>query len=92
MRSSSYLIYDTQVRPFYTNTPNQKAPFLEVRKHTDIGFTRQAMLVQLGPKECVVASSDIAGDSNKLRLVLERNSVMVTERKKSWLFSIVCLI
>ncbi|XP_052811979.1 DNA mismatch repair protein Msh2-like [Mya arenaria] len=43
----------------------------------------EALLVQLGPKECLIASSDVSNDGGKLKEVLERSGVMITERKKS---------
>ena len=39
-------------------------------------------MVQLGPKECLVCSGDVAGDNNKLKQVVERSGVLLTERKK----------
>lgn len=48
----------------------------------------QALVVQLGPKECVVATGDLGGDSGKLKQVLDRSGLMVTERKKSEWFTV----
>ena len=38
--------------------------------------------MQLGPKECLVCSSDLTGDNNKLKQVIGRSGVLLTERKK----------
>lgn len=43
----------------------------------------EALIVQLGPKECILATGDTAADAGKLKQVLDRSSVLVTERKRS---------
>ena len=41
---------------------------------------KQALIVQLSPKECVVAGGD---DLGRLHAVIERSGLLLTERKKS---------
>ncbi|KAL5010021.1 hypothetical protein ScPMuIL_012326 [Solemya velum] len=43
----------------------------------------EALIVQLGPKECLVSSGELTSDVGKLKQVLDRSSLLVTERKKS---------
>ncbi|KAL4232768.1 MutS-like protein [Mactra antiquata] len=43
----------------------------------------EALVVQFGPKECILAPGDSGVDAGKLKQILERNSVMITERKRS---------
>ncbi|XP_050392192.1 DNA mismatch repair protein Msh2 [Patella vulgata] len=42
----------------------------------------EALLVQLGPKECVLGTSELTADT-KLKQVLDRSNALVTERKKT---------
>ena len=42
----------------------------------------QAALVQLGAKECVVCMGESAGDASKLKQVIARSGLLLTERKK----------
>ena len=49
----------------------------------------QALIVQLGPKECLLGQGDSAADAGKLKQVLDRSGLLLTERKRSellWLF------
>ncbi|XP_034426751.1 DNA mismatch repair protein Msh2 [Hippoglossus hippoglossus] len=43
----------------------------------------ESMLVQLGPKECLLAQGDGNGDGSKLRQVVERGGVLVSDRKRA---------
>lgn len=50
---------------------------------TDQFSNLESVLVQLGPKECLIATGEQAGDGNKLSQVLGRSGVLVVEKKKS---------
>ncbi|CAC5426826.1 MSH2 [Mytilus coruscus] len=43
----------------------------------------EALIVQLGPKECLLGTGDSAIENGKLKQVLDRSGLLVTERKKS---------
>ena len=42
----------------------------------------QALLVQLGPKECLLPQHDTSPDSTKVLEVIQRSNALVTDRKK----------
>ena len=42
----------------------------------------QACLVQLGPKECLLVSPDHHSDAGRVRQMLSRSGVLITDRKK----------
>ncbi|ESO85742.1 hypothetical protein LOTGIDRAFT_195636 [Lottia gigantea] len=43
----------------------------------------EALLVQLGPKECVIGTGELNTESGKFKQVLDRSNILITERKKS---------
>eukprot|EP00794_Sanderia_malayensis_P000362 gene362-995_t len=43
----------------------------------------EALLVQIGPKECLICCQDCAADLPKVKQVLERSNVLITERKRA---------
>ena len=40
------------------------------------------MLVQLGPKECLLPQHDTTADAAKVQEVIQRSNILITERKK----------
>ncbi|XP_041352599.1 DNA mismatch repair protein Msh2-like [Gigantopelta aegis] len=43
----------------------------------------EALIVQLGPKECVLMAGDLTGDAGKLKQVIERSGLLVSEKKRN---------
>lgn len=42
----------------------------------------QALLVQLGPKECLLPQHDSTADAAKVQEVIQRSNILISERKK----------
>lgn len=43
----------------------------------------ETLLMQVGPKECLIQRQDLSAEGSKLKIVLERSNVLVTEAKKA---------
>ena len=48
----------------------------------DLSIT-QSLLVQLAPKECLLIHNDLHPDAGKLRNVIGRSNILITEKKRS---------
>jgi len=43
----------------------------------------EAILMQVGPKECLIKAQDADAEGGKLRSILERSNILITERSKA---------
>ncbi|KXJ23745.1 DNA mismatch repair protein Msh2 [Exaiptasia diaphana] len=43
----------------------------------------EALLVQLGPKECLLVQNDANSDSSTMQEIIRRSNILITERKKA---------
>ena len=50
----------------------------------------QALLVQLGPKECLLPQHDTSADATKVLEVIQRSNALVTDRKKGTRKDVFC--
>lgn len=48
----------------------------------------QALLVQLGPKECLLPQHDTSADAAKMQEVIQRSNILISERKKGKLLNL----
>ena len=61
-------------------SPEKKSK--SINKEIIINLYCQALLVQLGPKECLLPQHDKSADAAKVQEVIQRSSILITERKK----------
>jgi len=45
------------------------------------------LLVQLGPKECLLPQNDTSAGAAKMQEVIQRSNILITERKKGKLLN-----
>ena len=56
-------------------------------------FIIQSLLVQLAPKECILIHNDQHPDAAKLRSVIGRSNILVTDRKRStYVLACTCVL